>query len=155
VLTLEACALVVLGALLSACDGSHAPKASDVMAQETERLQWPSAAPSFDAIMRFVRAAGGRTPVSVVAERANACAWYGTWLSSYEKAAPATPAVLGYLTDVIPTLGFVRGNPSAVDTMRQLAAAASERKPESIRTFLQVNNCNTLAGKATSAGQNN
>jgi hypothetical protein len=148
--------VVALAAFLGACDSAGpAPSAADVMAQETARLQWPTAAPSFDAIKRFVHADGGTAPVRVVAQRANACAWYGEWLSSYERDTPASPKVLSYLTDVIPTLDFVRQSSGAQDSMSQLAAAARDGNPESIRTFLTANNCDALAGKQASAGQQN
>jgi hypothetical protein len=155
-LTGQLCALLALGALLGACDpDAPTPTAAEVMAQETARLQWPTAAPSFDAIRRFVRAVGGTTPVNVVADRANVCAWYGEWLATYERGAPASPSVLSYMTDVIPTLEFVRGSTSAVDSMRQVATAARAGNPEPLRQFLEMNDCASLSGNQATAGRQN
>lgn len=135
---------LVLVAAMAGCGSNEPSVDTESLHREATLLEWPDGIPSDEALSRFYQADGGSAPARTTAQRANACLWYATWLAGYQKSAPASTTVLRYLEEVIPTLSYLRQAAGGVDQAYELSAAAKNRSPSPIQTFLTANQCSEL-----------
>lgn len=136
--------LVIFGASLLSCGSDAKTVTPASLRREAARMEWPSGVPSTKSLSRFYQLDGAAAPLETILERANACVWYGAWLSDYRSSFEVSRRTLLYLEKVIPGFAYLRNASGGVEQAHQFADSARRGEPDRIVSFLAVNKCQTL-----------